>query len=143
MADEYNYFCMTEFALPPIKGSIDAAGYDLRSAYDNIVPRRGKQLLLTDLSFYFPQGCYGRIAPRSGLALKHSIDVGAGVIDADYTGNVGVLLFNHSDEDFRVGRGDRIAQVICEVYKCPQLKQGSMRKQTERGERGFGSTGLN
>ena len=56
-----------------------------------------------------PEGCYGRIAPRSGLAVKNFINVGAGVIDADYRGEVGVVLFNHSDEDFKVKQGDRIA----------------------------------
>ena len=61
-----------------------------------------------------PLGCYGRIAPRSGLALKKFLDVGAGVIDADYKGEVGVLLFNFSDTDFEVNMGDRIAQIVFE-----------------------------
>ena len=59
-----------------------------------------------------PPGCYGRIAPRSGLALKKLIDVGAGVIDADYRGEVGVILFNFGKEDFVVNMGDKIAQLI-------------------------------
>jgi dUTP pyrophosphatase len=58
-----------------------------------------------------PAGTYGRIAPRSGLAWKNSIDVGAGVIDEDYRGNVGVILFNHGDKDFDIKAGDRVAQV--------------------------------
>jgi len=59
-----------------------------------------------------PDGCYGRIAPRSGLALKHHIDVGGGVIDQDYRGIVGVILYDHSDTPFVVSCGDRIAQLI-------------------------------
>ena len=65
------------------------------------MPKRGKALIATGLSFAIPEGSYGRIAPRSGLALKHSIDTGAGVIDSDYRGEVHVLLFNHSDQEFR------------------------------------------
>ncbi len=85
----------------PLKGSEHAAGYDLCSAEMSVVPRRGKALVKTGLSFAIPHGSYGRIAPRSGLALKFAIDTGAGVIDSDYRGEVHVLLFNHSDEDFR------------------------------------------
>lgn len=65
-----------------------------------MVPSRGKKLIKTDLQVEIPEGCYGRIAPRSGLAHKNFIDVGAGVIDSDYRGNVGVILFNFSDEEF-------------------------------------------
>lgn len=61
-----------------------------------------------------PAGTYGRIAPRSGLAVKNFIDVGAGVIDADYRGQVKILLFNHADVDFEVKEGDRVAQLILE-----------------------------
>ena len=73
------------------------------------VPARGKALIRTGLAFSIPEGSYGRIAPRSGLAAKNFIDVGAGVIDSDYRGEVRVLLFNHSTEDFKVTEGDRIA----------------------------------
>ena len=66
----------------------------------------------TGLSMALPPGCYGRIAPRSGLALKKFIDIGAGVIDSDYRGELGVILFNFGDEDFVVNMGDRIAQLI-------------------------------
>lgn len=91
------------------------------------------------------QGYYGRIAPRSGLAVKHHIDVGAGVIDADYRGNVGVVLFNHSDADFKVTAGDRVAQLILEKIITPAVVEvddldalGS----TARGAGGYGSTGV-
>ncbi|KAK1353395.1 hypothetical protein POM88_052530 [Heracleum sosnowskyi] len=71
---------------------------------------------LIDLRIAVPEGTYARIAPRSGLAWKHSIDVGAGVIDADYRGPVGVILFNYSDVDFEVKAGDRIAQLIIAIF---------------------------
>lgn len=88
-----------------------------------------------------PEGTYGRIAPRSGLAWKHSIDVGAGVIDADYRGNVGVILFNFSDKDFEVKKGDRIAQLILEKISYCDIVETSDLDDTSRGEGGFGSTG--
>ena len=68
-------------------------------------------------------GCYRRVAPRSGLALKKSIDIGAGVIDSDYRGEVGVILFNFGSEDFIVNMGDRIAQLIFEKIKTPMIKE--------------------
>jgi dUTP pyrophosphatase len=102
---------LTEFATLPVRGSEHAAGFDLSSAYDTIVPARGKALIKTDIAIAIPQFTYARIAPRSGLAVKNFIDTGAGVVDYDYRGNVGVVLFNHADTDFEVKRGDRIAQV--------------------------------
>ena len=88
------------------------SGFDLCSAYDTIVPARGKALVKTDLSIAIPENTYARIAPRSGLALKNFIDTGAGVVDYDYRGPVGVVLFNHGETDFEIKRGDRIAQLI-------------------------------
>jgi len=108
-------------------------------------------LIRTDLQIRVPEGTYGRIAPRSGLAVNHSIHVGAGVIDPDYTGNVGVVIFNHAKTDFIIKKGDRIAQLICEQYKLPEMQvcmYGEIFDEcspdpirTERGSGGFGSTG--
>lgn len=81
-------------------------------------------------------------APRSGLTWKHSIDVGAGVIDADYRGPVGVILFNHSDVDFEVKVGDRVAQLIIEKIITPEVSEVLDLDSTVRGEGGFGSTGV-
>lgn len=67
---------ITENAFAPSKGSDKAAGYDLKSAYDYVVPKRGKEMVSTDLKVAIPTGCYGRVAPRSGLAAKNFIDVG-------------------------------------------------------------------
>lgn len=81
-------------------------------------------------------------APRSGLTWKHSIDVGAGVIDADYRGPVGVILFNHSDQSFEVKGGDRIAQMIIEKIMTPEVVEMEELDSTKRGAGGFGSTGV-
>lgn len=113
------------------------------SAYDTVVPARGKALVKTDIQIEVPDGTYGRVAPRSGLAWKNFIDVGAGVIDQDYRGNVGVILFNHSDIDFDVKKGDRIAQLICERIVHPTVVEAETLTDTTRGAGGFGSTGTN
>merc|ERR1740133_343154 len=133
---------MSEFAKIPVRGSPLAAGYDLSAAYACTIPARGKGLVKTDLAIAVPEDCYGRIAPRSGLAWKNFIDVGAGVIDADYRGNVGVLLFNHSEDDFQVKVGDRVAQLVLERIYPPEVKEVDSLEDTARGEGGFGSTGV-
>lgn len=132
-------------AVLPKRGSALAAGYDLSSAHETVIPARGKGIVKTDLSMVIPDGCYGRIAPRSGLAWKKHIDVGAGVIDADYRGNVGVVLFNHGAEDLEVKPGDRVAQLILEryaVFPIEEVEAGQELPSSERGAGGFGSTGV-
>jgi dUTP pyrophosphatase len=132
---------LSETAQVPTRGSKLAAGYDLKSAYKVTVPARGSALVKTDIQIQLPTGTYGRVAPRSGLALKNKIDVGAGVIDEDYRGNVGVILFNHGDVDFEIEVGDRIAQLICEKIAYPEAVEVESLEDSERGEGGFGSTG--
>jgi dUTP pyrophosphatase len=83
----------------------------------------------------------GRVAPRSGLAAKHSIDTGAGVIDADYRGEVKVILFNFSDTDFAIKEGDRIAQLVIERIYTPEVVVVEKLEASVRGAGGFGSTG--
>jgi len=125
----------------PRRSSDGAVGYDLYSSCDVAVYGRGQALVDTGISMTLPFGTYGRVAPRSGLAVKNGINVGAGVIDPDYTGEVKVLLFNHSDEIFWIKRGDRIAQLIIEKCDTPIVEEVDMLDTTERGQGGFGSTG--
>ncbi|KAJ8393117.1 hypothetical protein AAFF_G00068000 [Aldrovandia affinis] len=134
---------LSENATVPTRGSTRAAGYDLYSAYDYSIAPQDKAIVKTDIQIAVPGGCYGRVAPRSGLAAKHFIDVGAGVVDEDYRGNVGVVLFNFSKETFEVKRGDRVAQLICERISYPDLEQHDTLDETTRGAGGFGSTGRN
>lgn len=137
-------------ALPPSKGSKLAAGYDLHSCVDLVVPPKDKALVGTGLAIAVPPGNYGRVAPRSGLAWKNFIDVGAGVVDADYRGEgkilkswlVCVILFNFSDKEFPVKAGDRIAQLIIEKITDTELVETEDLDDTERGVGGFGSTGV-
>ncbi|XP_023979423.1 deoxyuridine 5'-triphosphate nucleotidohydrolase, mitochondrial-like [Physeter macrocephalus] len=136
---------LSEHATTPTKGSERAAGYDLYSAYDYTVPPMEKGPVKTDTQIALPSGCYGTVAPRSGLAAKPFIDVGAGVIDEDYRGNVGVVLFNFGKEkfEFEVKKGDQIAQLICEQIFYPEIEEVQVLDDTERGSGGFGSTGNN
>lgn len=96
----------------------------------------------TGLALACPPGTYARVAPRSGLAVKHFIDTGAGVVDEDYRGEVGVVLFNHADTDFQVKAGDRVAQLILERIATPPVAEVDDLDATDRGAGGYGSTGV-
>jgi dUTP pyrophosphatase len=111
------------------------------SAENTAIVARSQALVATDISIAVPAGTYGRVAPRSGLAVKHGIDTGAGVIDADYRGPVKVVLFNLSDKDFEIKEGDRIAQLILERIASPSVVVVKELSETARGQGGFGSTG--
>ncbi|XP_058893192.1 deoxyuridine 5'-triphosphate nucleotidohydrolase, mitochondrial-like [Kogia breviceps] len=134
---------LSEHATTPTKGSKRAAGCDLYGACDDTVPPTGKGPVKPDTQIAPPPGCYGRVAPRFGLAARHFIDVGAGIIDEDYRGKVGVVLFNFGKEKFEVKKGDRIAQLICEQIFYPEIEEVQVLDDTERGSGGFGSTGNN
>ena len=134
---------LSENARLPFKATGNSAGYDLYSAHDNVIPAKGQGLINTDISIEFPAGCYGRIAPRSSLALLFGIDVGAGVIDGDYRGHIKVILLNFSDNDFEIKKGDRIAQLILEKYLSVPVLEVEEIDDTIRGVGGFGSTGTN
>lgn len=144
---------LSENATIPTKEYDKAAGFDLYSAEDCVIPAacmgyqfchetKVTNLVKTDLSIRVPDGTYGRIAPRSGLAVKNKITTGAGVIDQSYTGNVGVVLFNFGNDDFSVKKGDRIAQLILEKISYERLEVVDELPNTERGEKGFGSSGV-
>ncbi|EWC44930.1 hypothetical protein DRE_00989 [Drechslerella stenobrocha 248] len=132
---------LSEKARAPTRGSAFAAGYDMYASEDIVIPKGGKGLVETGLSMAVPDGCYGRIAPRSGLASKNFIATGAGVIDADYRGPVKILLFNHSDVDFEVKEGDRVAQLILERIYTPDVVVVDDLEESVRGAGGFGSSG--
>jgi dUTP pyrophosphatase len=123
-----------------------AAGVDVYAAVDNeVVLGAGKwKLIPTGMSVAIPEGYEGQMRPRSGLALKHGIGMlnAPGTIDADYRGEVGVILFNFSDTPFRIQRGDRIAQlVIAKIEKAKFVTMEAL-SETARGAGGFGHTGV-
>lgn len=127
----------------PRRGSQYAAGLDLSAAEELVIPAGGRAVVKTDLAIAVPPGTYGRVAPRSGLAVKHGIDVGAGVIDADYRGNVGVVLMNLGANNFTVSVGDRIAQLVLEQIIVPDIVEcDELPALGDRGAAGYGSTGV-
>ena len=115
-----------------VRGTAGAAGYDLAAAQTAVVPTHGKVLVKTGLSISMPTGCYGRIAPRFGLALKKFIDVGAGIVDEDYRGELGVILFNFGEEDFKINMRDKIAQLGFEKIKTPEVVEVDSLEETGR-----------
>lgn len=128
-------------AVLPTRGSAEAAGLDLYCAETVEIPAGGRALVRTGIAVNIPYGCYGRVAPRSGLAVKFGIDTGAGVIDSDYRGEVGVLLFNFGSSVFTAEVGARIAQLLIEPIVLAQPVEVSELADTQRGAGGFGSTG--
>ena len=139
--DQLRVRLLSPNATVPKRGSNEAAGYDVYASDDGIVSARGKSVVPTGIAITVPNGTYGRLAPRSGLAVKNSISVGAGVVDRDFMGELKVILFNHSDVDFEFRKGDRIAQLILERIVTPDVVLVDELDATERGEGGFGSTG--
>jgi dUTP pyrophosphatase len=125
----------------PTRGSEGAAGYDLQSIESCVILPGKRAVVATGLSFELPAGVYGRIAPRSGLAVKHGIQVGAGVVDSDYRGEVKVVLFNHDTNPYVIKPGYRIAQLILERCETPEVEEIVETSDTQRGQGGFGSTG--
>ena len=134
---------LSDKAKIPSQASKSAAGYDLYAAEEVLVNTLGRKLVKTNISISIPEGYYGRIAPRSGLAYKNGIDVLAGVIDSDYRGDIGVILFNtDSNLDFLVNVGDRIAQIIIEKCHSIDWVETDNLDSSERSGKGFGSTGV-
>lgn len=123
-----------------------SAGMDLRANLETPVVIRPLQRILvpTGLFMALPEGCEAQVRPRSGLALKHGITVlnTPGTIDADYRGEVGVILINLGQEDFVINDGERIAQMVIARYEQAVLDEVEVLDETERGEGGFGHSGV-
>lgn len=138
------YKLLTETAQAPFKNPERPlnAGLDICSDEELEVPPKERRVISTGLAVEIPHGHYGRIAPRSGLAAKHGIDVMAGVVDIGYTGEVAVILYNTSTEAFCVTKGMKIAQLILErVSLDVELQQVEELTDSNRGSAGFGSSG--
>ena len=129
--------------MTPVRATEGAAGLDLYAAYETDLSPMSRTMVATDLAIELPPNCYGRVAPTSGLTVKKFIDVGAGVVDSDYRGNIVVVLFNFGKETVHLPAGTKIAQLICERIYTPELNIVSSSGQlsdTSRGGGGFGST---
>ena len=126
----------------PVKSSEQAAGYDLFCIENKDIPPMDRALVRTGLKIQVPVGCYGRLAPRSGLAWKHGIFINAGVIDSDFRGEIKVIMVNVSNTTFQIKKGMKICQLICEKIVYPQVKEVLCLSETKRSGNGFGSSGL-
>ena len=121
-----------------------AAGMDLRAAEDAILPPGGRALVATGFAIALPHGFEAQVRPRSGLAARHGVTVlnAPGTIDADYRGEIKVILINHGDQAFAIKRGDRIAQmIVAPVTHATLVPVDGELSATARGTGGFGSTG--
>jgi dUTP pyrophosphatase len=125
----------------PARGSAGAAGLDLCAVESVTIEPGGRAAVRTGLAVAIPRGFYGRVAPRSGLAVRHGLDVLAGVIDADYRGEILCALVNLGREPFAVEPGARVAQLVVEAIATPEPAWAEDLEETARGAGGFGSTG--
>jgi dUTP pyrophosphatase len=140
MADALKFLKLHPAAQLPVRGSAEAAGLDLFAVEEVTLEAGGRALVRTGLSVAIPRGFYGRVAPRSGLAVRQGLDVLAGVIDSDYRGEIMCALINHGRETLILEAGQRVAQLIVEAIITPEPAWADSLDETGRGEGGFGST---
>ena len=128
----------------PARATAGAAGADLVAAEEVTIAPGSVHAVATGIALAIPEGYEGQVRPRSGLALKHGVTVlnAPGTIDADYRGEVKVILINHGREPFRIARGDRIAQLVVAPVSASRFERVEALSDTARGSGGFGSTGV-
>jgi dUTP pyrophosphatase len=127
----------------PCRQTQGSAGFDLCAAEETVIPAHGFGSVGTGLAVELPERTEAQVRPRSGLAAKHGIGIlnSPGTIDSDYRGEIRVVLFNASDQDYKINRGDRIAQIIFSVLADVELVETDLLSETSRGAGGFGHTG--
>ncbi len=130
--------------LIPMYANVGDAGCDLRAADDYTIPPTERLLVKTGVKLEIPTGMVALVHPRSGLALKHGITVlnTPGTIDSGYRGEIGVILYNSSYETFNVKKGDRIAQLVFQRFETVEFIPVEELDNTDRGEGGFGHSGI-
>ncbi len=128
-------------AVLPTRGTPLSAGLDLFCIEKVRIEAHSRALAHTGLSVAIPEGFYGRLAPRSGLAANHGIDLLAGVVDADYRGEIICLLYNTATEIAELPAGSKVCQLIIEQIVTPEAVWAEELEETQRGAAGFGSTG--
>lgn len=125
----------------PTRAKNSDAGYDLYSTADLPITPTSRELVPTGIAIEIPEGYYGRIAPRSGLAVKAGVDILAGVIDSGYRDEVKVVMINLGQGLVSINKGDRIAQLIIEKCHDVEWEETEELSDSDRGEGGFGSSG--
>lgn len=139
--DQLKFKRLDERATLPTRGSTLSAGLDLYSIEQISIGPQARVVARTGLSVAVPEGCYGRVAPRSGLAVNYGLDVLAGVIDSDYRGEILCALYNTSNVLIQLDAGTKICQLIIEKIITPSATWADSLSETARGAGGFGSTG--
>ena len=135
--------CFSQNATLPCKATPGSAGLDLYSAESvSVPPHGGKAVVSTDIGIKLPSNTCGVIMSRSGLVINNSVTVFSGLIDSDYTGPIKLVIFNHGPQEFVVERNMRLAQLVIQRIVEPALIEVRDLGTTERGEKGFGSTGI-
>lgn len=132
---------LNEGAQVPTRSNPGDAGYDLYADTQVDIHPHELAMIPTGIAISIPPDCYGRVAPRSGLAWKHQLDVFAGVVDSSYRGEIKVLLKNYSAHTVTLNKGDRVAQLIFERIYTPVLVESASLDESDRGAGGFGSSG--
>jgi dUTP pyrophosphatase len=141
MISELKFLRLHPAAKLPTRGSREAAGLDLYAIEAVMLEPGARAAVRTGLAVAIPVGFYGRVAPRSGLAVNYGLDVLAGVIDSDYRGEIVCAIVNHGREAFTIDAGARVAQLIIEAIIAPDAVWADALDETARGAGGFGSTG--
>ena len=131
-------------AILPCKATKDSAGLDLCANEDVTLLAKKRTIVGTSLAVEMPSNTYGRIAGRSGLAFHYGIFCFNGILDPDYMSEIKLLMTNESNVDFPIKKGDRVAQLIVQSFEANiEVREvNELKKKSERGERGFGSSGM-
>ena len=127
---------------PLTRSTEGSAGYDVRTIENAQIFPGSSHQFKTGLKLAIPSGYVGLIEPRSGLSFKNCVENGAGVIDSDYRGEIRIHLYNHGSGTVDIQAGDRIAQLLIQAHEIPEFISVNSLDQTDRGEGGFGSTGV-
>ena len=141
MTNELKFLQLHPAAKLPTRGSRHSAGLDLYAIEAVTLEASARAAVRTGLAVAIPAGFYGRVAPRSGLAVNYGLDVLAGVIDSDYRGEIVCAIVNHGREACAIEAGQRVAQLIVEAIITPEAAWADALEETARGAGGFGSTG--
>ncbi len=132
---------LSDNAKLPCRGENGAAGYDLFCSEAIDIPARSRSLVKTGVALEIPSQFYGSIRSRSSLGVK-GFDIGGGVIDSSYRGEIKVILINTTNDSKKIEVGDKIAQIVFERYYTFDMKEVDALSETERNDKGFGSTGI-
>jgi dUTP pyrophosphatase len=135
------YQKLSDNAVSPVRGTLGSSGLDVFSPIDIIVPKRGDALIPLDLRFEIPFGWDLSVYNKSGISTKKKLSKGAELIDSDYRGTVHIHLFNNSDVDVEIKKGDKISQLVMRQVWMGELEECEIDINTTRGAGAFGSTG--